>query len=81
MDIKFLAATLIIANKMIDKEQLNELWEVIKMLDIIELAKKKGMKEGMVKELKKKLKKAVVNQRRKWFLIRYSTYLAIFPSK
>ena len=53
MDIKFLAATLIIANKMIDKEKLNELWEVIKMLDIIELAEEKGMEKGEAKGLQK----------------------------
>jgi len=53
MDIKFLAATLIIANKMIDKEKLNKLWEVIKMLDIIELAEEKGMEKGMEKGRKK----------------------------
>ncbi len=57
MDIKFLAATLIIANKMIDKEQLNELWEVIKMLDIIELAKEKGMEKGIEKGIEKGMQK------------------------
>jgi len=51
MDIKFLAATLIIANKnkMIGKEKLNELWEEIKMLDIIELAREKGEEAGLQK--------------------------------
>ena len=49
MDVKFLAATLIIANKMIDKKLLNDLWEVIKMLDIIKFAEEKGMQEGIQK--------------------------------
>ncbi len=53
MDIKFLAATLIIANKMIDKKTLNELWEAVKMLDIIELAQEKGMEKGRKEGLKK----------------------------
>jgi len=53
MDIKFLAATLIIANKMIDKEKLNELWEEIKMLDIFELAEEKGMEKGIKKGMEK----------------------------
>ncbi len=46
MDIKFLAATLIITNKMIDKKKLNELWEMIKKLDIFELAEEKGRQES-----------------------------------
>jgi len=40
IDIKLLAATLILAKKMIDKEKLNELWEEIKMLDIIDSPEK-----------------------------------------
>jgi len=57
MDIKFLAATLILANKMIDKETLNELWEEIKMLDIIELAREKGEEIGLKKGEEAGLKK------------------------
>ncbi len=40
------AATLILANKMIDKKHLMKMWEEIKMLDIIEIAMEKGMQEG-----------------------------------
>ena len=43
-----LAATLIMCNKMIDKERIKELWEVIKMLDVLEVAKEKGIEEGKV---------------------------------
>ena len=57
MDIKFLAATLIIANKMIDKVTLNKLWEDIKMLDIIELAREKGEQIGLKKGEEVGLKK------------------------
>jgi len=57
MDIKFLAATLILANKMIDKVTLNELWEEIKMLDIIELAREKGEEIGLKKGEEAGLKK------------------------
>ena len=42
-------ATLIIGNKMIDKETLNELWEEIKMLDILELAREKCEEEEFKK--------------------------------
>ena len=41
-----LAAMLIISNKLIDKERLKSLWEEIKMLDIIEIAREKGLEEG-----------------------------------
>jgi len=44
-----LAATLIMVNKLIDKARLEQLWEVIKMLDIIEIAMEKGMQKGLDK--------------------------------
>ncbi len=47
MDIKILAMTLVMANKILEKEKLNELWEEIKMLDIMELAHEKGKEEGL----------------------------------
>ncbi len=43
---KLLAATLIMSNKLLSKERINELWEEIKMLDIIEIAMEKGRDEG-----------------------------------
>jgi len=46
---RLLAATLIMVNKLIDKARLEQLWEVIKMLDIIEIAMEKGMREGLDK--------------------------------
>ncbi|MEZ4524621.1 MAG: hypothetical protein R2941_01700 [Desulfobacterales bacterium] len=44
--IKLLAATLVMSNKLIDKDRLRELWEVVKMLDILEIAREKGVEEG-----------------------------------
>jgi hypothetical protein len=41
-----LAATLIMSNRIIGKERLKEMWEEIKMLDIIEIAREKGLEEG-----------------------------------
>ncbi len=46
---RLLAATLIMVNKLIDKARLEQLWEVIKMLDIIEIAMEKGRQEGLDK--------------------------------
>ncbi len=43
---RLLIATLIMSNKLIDKKRLNQLWEEIKMLDIIEIAREKGIEEG-----------------------------------
>ncbi len=40
---RLIAATLIMANKLIDKQRLEHLWVEIKMLDIIEIAREKGM--------------------------------------
>jgi len=45
---QLVAATLIMANKLIDKKRLKQLWEVIKMLDIIEIAREKGIEEGKI---------------------------------
>lgn len=47
--IRLLAATIVMANKLIDKDRIRELWEEIKMLDIIDVAKEKGVEEGIVK--------------------------------
>lgn len=44
-----LAATLVMSNKLIDKERIKELWEEIKMLDVLEVAREKGMEEGVEK--------------------------------
>lgn len=44
--VRLLAATLILSNKMIEKDRLKALWEEIKMLDIFEIAKEEGKKEG-----------------------------------
>ena len=41
-----LAATLIMSNKLIDKERIKELWEEIKMLDVLDVAREKGLEEG-----------------------------------
>ncbi len=46
ISVRFLAATLVMANKLIGKDRINELWEKIKMLDIIDVAREKGLEEG-----------------------------------
>ena len=48
MDPQFIAMTLIMANKIIEKEKLEELWEEIKMydIDILDIARQKGKEEG-----------------------------------
>ena len=48
---RLVAATLIMSNKLLTKEQLRTIWEEINMLDILEIAKEEGMKEGMEKGL------------------------------
>ena len=51
LDIRFLAMTLIMANKIIEKDKLEELWEEIKMynIDILDIAREKGEEEGIEK--------------------------------
>ncbi len=46
MPVNLLAATLVMSNRLIEKERLRELWEEVKMLDILEIAREKGMEEG-----------------------------------
>ena len=43
---RLIAATLILSNRFIDRDRLRALWEEIKMLDILEIAREEGMKEG-----------------------------------
>ncbi len=45
-----LAAALIMSNRLIDKERLRAIWEEINMLDILEIAKEEGIKEGKKEE-------------------------------
>ncbi|NJL60129.1 MAG: hypothetical protein HC887_11330 [Desulfobacteraceae bacterium] len=42
-----IAETLIMSNRMIDKDRLEALWEEIKMLDILEIAEEKGRLLGI----------------------------------
>lgn len=44
--VRLLIATLIMSNKLIDKEKLRAIWEEIKMLDIFEIAKEEGFEKG-----------------------------------
>ncbi len=43
---ELLAAALIMSNKMVSKDRLKAIWEEINMLDILEIAKEEGLKEG-----------------------------------
>jgi len=56
---RLVAATLIMSNKLIDKERLKQMWEGIKMLDIIEIAREKGIEEGMEKGIEKGMEKGI----------------------
>lgn len=49
ISVRLLAATFVMANKLIGKDRINELWEKIKMLDIIDVAREKGLEEGIIK--------------------------------
>ncbi len=44
---RLLAATLIMANKMIGRDRLKEIWKEIKMLDILEIAHEEGKDIGL----------------------------------
>ncbi len=48
IDARLPTATLVLSNKMIDRKRLEAMWEEIKMLDIVEIAREKGMEEGKV---------------------------------
>jgi len=50
ISVRLLAATLILSNKLIDKERLETIWEEIKMLDILEIAKEKGKALGILED-------------------------------
>lgn len=45
---RLLAATLILSNKLVDRTILYDIWEEIKMLDILEVAEEKGFEKGEV---------------------------------
>ncbi|MBF0103602.1 MAG: hypothetical protein HQK77_22105 [Desulfobacterales bacterium] len=68
LSVRLLAATFIMANKMIDKNRLNDLWEEIQMIDIIEFAKTKGLQEGIVQGLEQGLVKGLEKGRKEGLL-------------
>jgi hypothetical protein len=47
IDARLPTATLVLS-KMIDRKRLEAMWEEIKMLDIVEIAREKGMEEGKI---------------------------------
>jgi hypothetical protein len=49
MPISLVAATLVMANKQIDRSFFNELWEEINMLNVLKFAHEKGLEEGRLK--------------------------------
>lgn len=59
ISIRLLAATLVMSNKLIDRQRLETLWEKIKMLDILDIAKEKGIEEGMAKGLEKGIEEGI----------------------
>ncbi len=59
---RLLAATLIISNKLIDKERIQELWEEIKMLDVLEVAREKGMEEGKKENAREMIEDALMEK-------------------
>ena len=56
MDKQLLAATLIMCNKILDKEIMNNIWEEVKMINILKFAHDKGREEGKKEEKKLGLK-------------------------
>ncbi len=52
IDARLATATLILSNKMSDRKRLEAMWEEIKMLDIIEIAREKGIDEGKILGIK-----------------------------
>ncbi|QTA86560.1 hypothetical protein [Desulfonema magnum] len=49
ISVRLLAATLVMSNRLIDKERLRAFWEEIKMLDIFEIAREEGEILGIEK--------------------------------
>ena len=60
--VRLVVAALILSNKLIDKERLREIWEEIKMLDIFEIAKEEGIKEGKVETTRDMLLEALIER-------------------
>ncbi len=57
--IDFTATLLVMANRVITREEFREIWEGIKMLNIIRYAEEIGMEKGMEKGMKKGIEKGI----------------------
>ena len=53
--------TLILADRIVDREILDELWEELSMLKVIKYAEEKGMKKGIEKGMEKERREFVKN--------------------
>ena len=51
--------TLIVANRIVDKNILDELWEELRMLKVIRYAEDKGMEKGMKEGIEKGIQKGI----------------------
>ena len=53
------AATLVMSNKFIEKKDLLEMWEEIKMLDILEIAQEKGFERGIEQGIEQGIERGI----------------------
>jgi hypothetical protein len=56
---KIVAMTLVAADKMVERDQLKNIWEEIKMLKIIDFAREKGIEEGMERGMEKGMERGM----------------------
>lgn len=68
LSVRLVAATMILANKLIPKDRLEALWEEIKMLDIVEFAREKGVEEGKTLGLQERINKGMEQGKREGLL-------------
>ncbi|QXM05186.1 hypothetical protein [Crassaminicella indica] len=50
---KVIAMTLVASDKIVDREELEKIWEVVRMFKFIEFAEKKGMEKGIAQGIEK----------------------------
>jgi len=81
ISIRLLAATLVMSNKLIGRQRLEKLWEKVKMLDILDFAKEKGIEEGIAKGIERGEALGALKATRKMLLETLAERYGVIPPR
>ena len=76
-----ISAIIVLANKILTKEDINNIWEEISMLKVIQFAEEKGMEKGMAEGMEKGIGKGMQDIIYKQLLIKFKNIPVEYKEK